>query len=105
MPWTCFMIEPTGTARRWLRRYASGSTCPAGEHSHHNAKVLLDEVPLATDGKNWWTELREWPHDDPRWSAACDCGYVFQETDAWQLFDRRLYQHLKRRLRQQKADS
>lgn len=96
MPWTCFLIEPTGTARRYLRRYASGSSCPAGEHRYHNAMTPLDEVPIIfdADGKHWWIERESWSHDSPLWPAACECGYVFSDDDTWQLFDQRLYRRV-----------
>jgi len=93
MPWSCFLITETTEARRWLRRYASGSTCPAGEHQYHDARVLLDEVPLlfGPDGDTWWTEPSTWPREDSRWPTHCACGYAFQPEDAWQLSSRRLY--------------
>ncbi len=31
------------------------------------------------------------PHDDPRWAAACTCGYAFVDSDQWQVNQYVLY--------------
>lgn len=70
---------------RQLRRYRAGSenNCPV--HGYHNATVQIGEVTerAGAAGDNY-------PHDDPRWPAACDCGYQFTPDDHWQRNDRRV---------------
>lgn len=88
MPTTCYMLEPTGQQRRFLRRYSrtsgSGWTCETG---WHEARVFLDEVP---DEKKPIGD--SWPHDDERWPSTCGkCDYAFSEDDQWQLFVESLY--------------
>lgn len=86
----CFLLKPTGFAARSLRRYAGGSKClgPAG---YHNAYAPLDVYgPLAQPqrSKTWSRTVSgdSHPHDDPRWPQQCECGYVFTQGDAWQVF-------------------
>jgi hypothetical protein len=31
--------------------------------------------------------------DHPLWPKKCDCGYVFQEDDPWQMFSNSLYEN------------
>jgi hypothetical protein len=76
---------PTGRYRRCLRRYRS--ECPAG--GYHDATNDIGEVgeterePVHGD---------RWPHDDPRWPAACAaCGHAFGPEDGWQLNDNAIY--------------
>ncbi len=86
----CFMIEPTERVRRWLRRYVSGSECLAG--GIHQAMVAIEEGKAVGAPRGFYTtEPSDWPHDDPRWPKACQCGYVFREEDTWQLFYYRIY--------------
>lgn len=78
-----FWLEPTGTVRRWLRRYSyagNGHTCADG---YHDAIVDLDSAVPDVDQVNGDT----WPHDDPRWPVECErgCGYRFVDDDQWQL--------------------
>ncbi len=98
----CYLITPTGNVVRQLRRYGQDSTggrnCP-GPFGYHNALAPLDTV-AGTDARGqpatFLTGDRGrvpvdvsgdlWPRADPRWPAACGCGYVFQDTDPWQLF-------------------
>jgi len=94
----CFLIEPTGRYVRSLRRYRMAEQpgtrdCP-GRMGYHDAMAPLDVVgPFP--GVEWPKDVisgDRWPHDDPRWPAACDgCSYTFLEDDIWQLFTDREY--------------
>lgn len=92
MAWTCFLIEPTGIARRYLRRYIGDSHCSAEGNYYHDASVPIDEcaVTVREDGVYDTPDL-DVPHDDPRWPTHCACGYAFQDTDEWQVSVHRLY--------------
>lgn len=76
----CFLLEPSGILSESLRRYASGSTCAL--HSYHDAEVVIG-APLRTEDV---IERRDddLDHKDPRWPAACECGYAFKPEDTWQ---------------------
>lgn len=84
---TCFWLEETGTAQVGLRRYSRISGCPEdGGRNYHAAVVMLGTAPIARmddDGYTCWdTPEFAYPgHDDPRWPAACGCGYAFSATD------------------------
>lgn len=83
------IAEPTGRARRFLRRYRAGDlhSCPAGGWC--NANALLAEIPLA--GRREVT-ADDWPHEDPVWPRACErCPYEFTSDDSWQRHDDRVY--------------
>lgn len=83
----CFFLEPTEKRALYLRRYAGSSTCP--EHGYHNAKVLiLKDYPKDSPSTSILTAEQK---ADPLWPKACDCGYVFQETDMWQHFGQEIY--------------
>ena len=85
MPIKCFLIEPTGRAARWLRRYVSGKTTAydcAGDW--HQSFVKIEDAPDTN-------RCPESPHNDPRWPTACACGYKFQKDDIWQTFLLSLY--------------
>jgi len=100
----CFLVEPTGTTERSLRRFTRRreAVCPGGENGGgHEALVRIENgrCRLVDDGE-WitWQGDREpdlgdhWPHDDPRWPPTCaSCGYRFLEGDSWQLFWEPLY--------------
>lgn len=99
---TCFLAEHTDTERLWLRRYGKSgvSGCP-GPFSCHDAKTLFGEThvrwnpPRDGRGATYSTdESLAPPHDDPRWPRACDCGYVFDDADHWQLFGLLLYRRV-----------
>lgn len=101
-----FLIEPTGRALVYLRRYTrsgDGWTCAEG---WHQAKVAIEPgrtEPDPTYEREGIVRLAgylrpdgtptsgasgdEWPHDDPRWPAHCEkgCGYAFTDADTWQL--------------------
>lgn len=84
------IAEPSGRWQRNLRRYKPGtdgvSNCTAG--IYHNANVIVGEIP-ATEAAGAAGD--NWPHDDPRWPAACTCGYEFTPEDHWQRIDREVY--------------
>lgn len=85
----CFWLEPTGTVRVSLRRYASGSACPAG--SYHNAKVPVGtRERLVVDGVVGAVHAEEYD-GDARWPTRCACGYVFGDDDPRQAFTDQLY--------------
>ena len=70
---------------RQLRRYRRGDSNDCPVHGYHDAIAQIGEVSEAADaiGDNW-------PHDDPRWPQACDCGYRFVQEDRWQRNDCRI---------------
>ena len=85
------IAEPSGTYRRDLRRFTFKGRCdvPCTNDWGHDAAVVLGIIGQAeaerVHGDNW-------PHDDPRWPAACErCGYEFRDGDEWQRNDNRLY--------------
>lgn len=89
----CFLLEPTLSHRRWLRRYAG---IPTGEtrgpcSGTHDAVRFLDDVHESDS-----PELGDdaFSHDDPRWPTHCDaCGYEFHPVeDRWQLFTLKLHE-------------
>jgi len=82
---TCFMVEPTERASRWLRRFVFNSSC-SSRTGIHDAQVAIEEAPLVrTERGTFCVNPMEWPHDDPRWPTHCACGYEFGENDEWQL--------------------
>lgn len=105
VPVKCFWIEDTGRARIGIRRYRSseadpGPDCPreGGKWKYHGAITFIGEGPIrkVADPKDGWLHYErpdfEYPdHDDPRWPAACECGYVFTAEDAWQNWDDVIY--------------
>ena len=93
----CFWIESTDKVRRYLRRYKSSDIEKCSlVRGYHDAMVVLDEVPVEY---NTWEDGRKYikfdepdlPHDDHRWPKQCECGYVFQDTDHWQVFKESLW--------------
>jgi len=82
------IAEFTGRYLRTLRRYHSGDwgSCPAG--GYHDASADLGEIGEAEAVR---LISDDWPHDDPRWPQACECGYEFAADDRWQRNDRRIY--------------
>lgn len=96
-PIRCFVLEPTDTARRALRRYHPSSDtankCPL-PWGYHDAQVSFDEVAvvLGDGGRYSIPTDGEPPHEAwAGWPTHCDCGYEFQNSDEWQLFSERLY--------------
>jgi hypothetical protein len=88
----CFMVVPLELAEEELRRYASGSDCP-GRWGYHNAMVVIGHVPypLERDVDGDAIDQERIGQDDPRWPVKCDCGYVFQPDDKWQINRERLF--------------
>lgn len=95
----CFMLEETDQIKRSLRRYAAFDmpdterVCTAeSNHGYHQTIVFIDVVIEPRDEERI---LRghgpDVPHDDPRWQNTCPCGYVFKETDEWQIFTDCMY--------------
>jgi len=85
-----FLIEATGQARIYLRRNSAWGD--AG--SYHNAMNEIGVAQITFDADGNWSEpiaKEQPPHDDPRWPAVADDGYVFQDFDHWQVFMDRIY--------------
>lgn len=101
----CFLIEPVQPlqAHYYLRRYHSQpegeAACPS-EYRYHNAKTPIGDGPIQeheSDGKgNFYISngIPEPAHDDPRWPKACGCGFVFTDTDPFQLFFHQIYKRV-----------
>lgn len=95
--WRCFLIQPTRSYERSLRRYrvsnTGGPKCSTG-HDYHGAMNPLDVVeaaehPASVSGK---LGAAGFPSTDPRWPVKCEaCDYVLKDTDEWQLFVKQLY--------------
>ena len=82
-----FFIAPAGRDEVYLRRYVSGSRGKCqGPDGYHNAMMSIGEQ-ATTDAATGDYH----PHDDPRWSTTCTCGYQFTDEDEWQLFRQRIY--------------
>lgn len=83
----CFLIEDAGVCHRYLRRHALGP-CAAmpGEYGYHNAMAFIDRAPTPRTPEGFVDGTIQWPREDPRWPTACACGYVFTESDRWDLF-------------------
>lgn len=90
----CFLLEPTDHEKRYLRRYAGGSSCP-NETGYHDAMNFLDESRevMSEDGSHWvdsgQTAANFKAH--PLWPTHCSCGYEFDINDSWQLFTSHVY--------------
>jgi hypothetical protein len=108
---TCFWLQPEDRAKAGLRRYAPASqagSCPLPD-GYHNALASLREVPVIWQAgrperaRHWVTDGYgpdsrygvadcAWPpHGDPRWPAACGCGYEFGDGDPHQEWFEPLY--------------
>ena len=94
----CFLLESTTRVRRSLRRYNAdekarqvpGADCPI--HGYHNAMAFIDVIER-DDSDSYsrkYSRIEDFK-DDPRWPSRCDCGYVFKQTDEWQVFLAALY--------------
>lgn len=93
----CFLIEQTGMAAQYLRRYVSTArnlSCPLGPYpyAYHNAEVRIEDAPLITkpgepdiicNGVDPASLAAA--KNDTRWPTSCACGYVFTEDDERQL--------------------
>jgi hypothetical protein len=103
MPWKMFLIEETEFCRLSLRRFAwrkdiLGDTntgfrtiekpCPRAPDAIHDVSVVID--PQVRAGKERSDCVGEFAAH-PAWPKQCPCGYVFEETDQWQVNYLRLY--------------
>jgi hypothetical protein len=93
----CFLIEPTGRARLFLRRFRMGDDkkCP-GSYGYHNARQAVGEAAQKLTAEGHIAEiLPEVYADDPRWPVKCAaCDYEFSVTDDddhWQVFQDQVY--------------
>jgi hypothetical protein len=95
-PTPTFWMEPTTTVQVGLRRYrmtdGNDFTCAGG---YHRALVITGEAPAVFHATEWSDRMLdvrpETPHDDPRWPAACECGYAFTDADQWQDWQELVY--------------
>ncbi len=95
----CFMVHETNRWRATLRRYGAGAdNCGGKKGSYHNADGPEIGIVEGVKGANGCWNLTEFerqlmpPKDDPRWPTKCDaCDYLFQRTDAWQVFTDHIY--------------
>lgn len=100
MGYRCFLIAPTGTCHRWLRRYRLGAddVCPVRGEGGCGAMVRIEDGPVVehrdADGRldHYTTAPLDWPRDDPRWPVACaECGRPLGDEFEHQLFYERAY--------------
>lgn len=74
----------------YLRRYANsdgGDACPV--LGYHNAMAYVGSADHHADSDGIVADPSDY-EGDPRWPAACACGYEFAATDHWQVFTDRL---------------
>lgn len=93
-PIKCFMLESLRTSRYSLRRYSPSDICP-GKLGYHDARSApIGDV--ADDPDKPWIGTRPpaIDNEDPRWPAACSCGYVFSADDSKQVFAEGLYRRV-----------
>jgi hypothetical protein len=84
----CFLLQPLGRDRLWFRRYEAGPCGDGGEHSYHNAKILLGDY----DAPEANLLRRDPPFGHERWPDRCEkCGHAFSDKAARQLFPSPLY--------------
>lgn len=101
----CFWLEPTLDARVTYRRYG-GTRCSAlrapyeghapASFGYHNAEAIIEARPRGANDAGHEATLEE--RADPRWPYACSCGYVFADTDHWQVNVNTLYTSPQKRL-------
>lgn len=93
MPWPVFWTTESGEVQQSLRRYTSSSDdAPDCAGGYHNASTVIGRAPLVRDDHGYLNVSGDMhPHDDPRWPAACACGYVFTDADEWQLDQEPIY--------------
>lgn len=100
MPYECFLIEPTGRCRRWLRRAMPGGICRNdGMAACCDARVRIEDGAAVerrdADGRlSYHLAAGEdaVPADDPRWPTACDaCARPFGDGAPRQVHWDRAY--------------
>jgi uncharacterized protein DUF6527 len=82
------IAEPAGRHQRTLRRYSSRDLHACPSHGYHDASAGIGEIAAADVQR---ASGDDWPHDDSRWPAACECGYEFTPDDHWQRHDSRIF--------------
>ncbi len=96
----CFVIEPTGKYRLYLRRYTHGNG-PCPKHGNYHQAFTLIEDNVSYEDPRFPEDAKYegkvcigdyWPHGDPRWPTHCDCGQSLDGPGEWQLFPKELYQ-------------
>lgn len=93
-PIQCFLVEDLRRARYTLRRYAGDGKCP-GRLSYHDAHSTVIAETSEEPGQPYTgTNPPEVANDDPRWPAACACGYQFTEADKRQICAHGLYRRI-----------
>lgn len=71
----CFLLEPVELERIHLRRFCWDGNCPQHNGRAHRARVKIYEGPIGSVAERSIAET------DPRWPAACSCGYAFAAAD------------------------
>jgi hypothetical protein len=92
MPYSCFFLEPTGQAMRWLRCYSKGP-CPndPSPYGYHDVEVLVESTQvIVNEDKTLSIESNDFAAD-PRWPTQCSCGYVFTHNDEQHVMWREVY--------------
>ena len=88
----CFLIEKTNDTFRFLRRYASGSECPAEGYSWHDAEIPIEDgIGDADQTRGGADDILLIKELKDQFPEKCKCGYEFKETDIWQIFRERKY--------------
>lgn len=89
----CFLLEPNGQTRRYLRRFGADGLTP--ESHYHAAMTHVDDVQGPASTAVWSPENAatfRWPLDDPRWPTTCaTCPYAFTADDPYQAFAQPVY--------------
>lgn len=86
----CKFFEPTDKVATYFRRFCfSNAERPTVDGHYHSAKVFAGYIAIPVN--------EAISHDiridktDSRWPSRCECGYVFQDDDQWQIFADRIY--------------
>jgi hypothetical protein len=101
----CFWLEPTRLIQISFRRYSRDGAPPCTvvrppypghppvTWDYHSAEIILEVINRADvdDKYNHHDLPTDEEKQDPRWPAACGCGYAFRPEDAWQLNRTGLY--------------
>lgn len=83
----CFVVTPTGRARRFFRRW-NAESCPANPNGYHDARVFLAIVEATGTGGRSPNEVEA---VDERWPSSCACGFAFGPRDRRQILELELY--------------